>query len=290
MSNRALNLAVSGLAGMLLYASIKWLSSRSQCRSSCTQCLGSVCDEEFVRAAEFFGRNSDCFTADIQLELYSLFKQATSGDCKELEPEAPTYPFATKRHLMIGAWRSKKGVSSQDAQEAYVTTLEKYCPKWRENIATCISDDEEDIEHDGASGWGACSLPVQPLGEAGTEDDSIRGQVCELAANGNILALKQVIAKDKVLVHSRDVDGMTPLHWASDRGHLDVVGLLLASGADVNAQDLCGNTPLHIAAMANQKEVVRLLIDSKSDLTLENADGENAAHVIKRELPKLVLA
>lgn len=290
MNNRALNLALSGLAGMLLYASIKRRGSRSQCRSSFTKCLGSDCDEAFVRAADFFGRNSDCFTADIQLELYSLFKQGTSGDCKEPEAEAPTNPFATKRHLMIEAWRSKKGIASRDAQEAYVTTLEKYCPKWRENIATCISDDEEDMEDDEASGWAAGSLPVQRLGEAGTEDDSIGGQVCELAANGNIVALKQVIAKDRVLVHSRDVDGMTPLHWASDRGHIDVIRLLLASGADINAQDLCDNTPLHIAGMANQKEVVRLLIDSKADLTLENADGENAAHVIKRELPKLVLA
>ena len=35
-------------------------------------------------------------------------------------------------------------------------------------------------------------------------------------------------------------DGQTPLHWASDKGHLDVVKALVASGADVTAKDNVG--------------------------------------------------
>ena len=29
----------------------------------------------------------------------------------------------------------------------------------------------------------------------------------------------------------------TPLHWASERGHIDTVTILLANGGDVEAQD-----------------------------------------------------
>lgn len=33
-----------------------------------------------------------------------------------------------------------------------------------------------------------------------------------------------------------DSEGRTPLHWAVDRGHLDVTELLLGRNADVNAK------------------------------------------------------
>lgn len=40
-----------------------------------------------------------------------------------------------------------------------------------------------------------------------------------------------------------------PLHSASESGHLPIVGLLLAKGADVNGKMENGDTPLHLAAL-----------------------------------------
>ena len=40
-----------------------------------------------------------------------------------------------------------------------------------------------------------------------------------------------------------DEDG-TPLHLPADRGHTEVVELLITAGADVNAKDDEGETPL----------------------------------------------
>ena len=40
-----------------------------------------------------------------------------------------------------------------------------------------------------------------------------------------------------------------PLHSASEHGHLPIVGLLLAKGADVNVRTENGDTPLHLAAL-----------------------------------------
>ena len=40
-----------------------------------------------------------------------------------------------------------------------------------------------------------------------------------------------------------------PLHSASESGHLPIVGLLLAKGADVNGRMENGDTPLHLAAL-----------------------------------------
>ncbi|KAH9962806.1 ankyrin repeat-containing domain protein [Lactifluus volemus] len=63
--------------------------------------------------------------------------------------------------------------------------------------------------------------------------------------------------------------GKTPLHYASERGHLDVVRLLLGSGADVNARMDDGSTPLHVTpcragdsievADEDDKEMIKLL-------------------------------
>ncbi len=50
--------------------------------------------------------------------------------------------------------------------------------------------------------------------------------------------------------------GWTPLHWAASRGHKEIVELLIAKGANVNAKNKYGTTPLD---MANDRETADLL-------------------------------
>ena len=45
---------------------------------------------------------------------------------------------------------------------------------------------------------------------------------------------------------------MPALHEAAYKGQNDVVGQLLAAGADINAKDLSGETALHCAACAGR--------------------------------------
>jgi ankyrin repeat protein len=52
---------------------------------------------------------------------------------------------------------------------------------------------------------------------------------------------------------------MTPLHFAAAYGHQNVVELLLASKADVNAKDNNGWTPAHTAAAYGHKDLAELL-------------------------------
>ena len=56
-------------------------------------------------------------------------------------------------------------------------------------------------------------------------------------------------------------DGNTPLFWASDKGHSEVVKLLLAApGIHVNRANKEGNTPLHFASKEGHVEVEKLLL------------------------------
>ena len=50
-------------------------------------------------------------------------------------------------------------------------------------------------------------------------------------------------------VNKTNIDGDTPLHEASRRGHLEVVNVLVAAGAEVNKTNNGGGIPLHWAVM-----------------------------------------
>ena len=53
--------------------------------------------------------------------------------------------------------------------------------------------------------------------------------------------------------------GETALHAAARNGHLDVVRLLLDSGAQKNVTSKAGATALHVAAQKGHSQVVQLL-------------------------------
>ena len=78
------------------------------------------------------------------------------------------------------------------------------------------------------------------------------------AEEGNVEAVKGYLANG-VNVDERDESyGGTPLHFAAYRGN-EVVELLIANGADVNAKNQADATPLDKAIEKNRDETVNLL-------------------------------
>ncbi|MDP6189635.1 MAG: ankyrin repeat domain-containing protein, partial [Gammaproteobacteria bacterium] len=70
---------------------------------------------------------------------------------------------------------------------------------------------------------------------------------------------------------------LAPLHLAAFRGYTEVVELLVAAGADVNAkiqERFFGGTPLTRAAYGGHKEIVELLISNGADVNAKNEDDE----------------
>ena len=75
-------------------------------------------------------------------------------------------------------------------------------------------------------------------------------------------------------------DGRTPLHWASENGHLEVAKLLLANNANVDAADKDGRTPLHFACQNGHLEVAKLLLANNADPTIRDAQSQTPFMII----------
>lgn len=79
----------------------------------------------------------------------------------------------------------------------------------------------------------------------------------------------------------KDSYGRTPLLWAAERGHENVVNLLLEQGAGLNSMDSeYGRTPLSWAAKNLHKVVVQLLLEAGADANLRGGQyGESGLHL-----------
>ena len=60
-------------------------------------------------------------------------------------------------------------------------------------------------------------------------------------------------------VNARRDDGQTALHIATEDDSVEVVRVLLANHADVEAKDASGETPLTLAEANHHSEIVKLL-------------------------------
>jgi len=67
--------------------------------------------------------------------------------------------------------------------------------------------------------------------------------------------------------HGLDRHGFSWLQVATTKGATDIVDLLISYGADVNAQEECqGLTPLHIAAQRGHIDIIRRLINARATI------------------------
>jgi ankyrin repeat protein len=84
-------------------------------------------------------------------------------------------------------------------------------------------------------------------------------------------------------LRSQNSTGNTPLHAAVAGKRHELVELLIAAGADVDAQDADGWTPLNLAAHEGQPETVSLLLAKRADPTIPDNTGQLPVQTAERE-------
>src|SRR5579872_1940707 len=115
--------------------------------------------------------------------------------------------------------------------------------------------------HHALIGWaallGLICAPVSP-----TRADAIH----DAAQNGDVSRVRSLLQADPHLVNAKHNRDRMPLLYAAEKGHTEVVRLLLQKGADIGARNYEGLTALHFALVYKHPDTARLLIARGADV------------------------
>ncbi len=104
------------------------------------------------------------------------------------------------------------------------------------------------------------------------------GALADAAMRGDAGELRILIGRGAD-VSGAQGDGMTALHWAAERGRLDIASALLTAGASPSAVTrLGGYQPLHLAARGGHDGVVAALLRAGASAGAVTTTGATALH------------
>lgn len=92
---------------------------------------------------------------------------------------------------------------------------------------------------------------------------SHREQWLDAAGDGNLQLLKDLLhGYPYTDINAGDRCGSSALHYAAEKGRLEVAKFLVDQGATVNVTNMWEKTPLHEAANQGHEEVVMFLVEN----------------------------
>jgi uncharacterized protein len=108
----------------------------------------------------------------------------------------------------------------------------------------------------------------------------VEPNIFEAAATGRVERVRELLKQQPELAHDYSSDGWTALHL--NFGNLEVVKLLLESGADINAvsKNKFVATPLQGAAAAKRLDVARLLLTHGAKVNTRGEGGDSPLHEV----------
>ncbi|XP_053841454.1 acyl-CoA-binding domain-containing protein 6 isoform X1 [Vidua macroura] len=238
----------------------------------------------FEQAAERLPSLLPAASKEQLLYLYARYKQVKLGTCNT--PKPSFFDFEGKQKWE--AWKALGDTSPHQAMQEYIAAVKKLDPSWNPQTP----------EKRGKESKTVFGGPV--ISSLYQEEEIIREEdknIFDYCRENNIDYVTKAIQSKKVDVNVTDeeqrqdpwlecfrpargmsfwglgIQGRALLHWACDRGHKELVSVLLQNAADVNIQDGEGQTALHYAATCEFLDIVELLLQSGADPGLRDQEG-----------------
>jgi hypothetical protein len=98
--------------------------------------------------------------------------------------------------------------------------------------------------------------------DADLEQQTIGMSLLHTAVMRNHIEIVEYLLSVGTNINKRDLYGLSPLHIAVELGHSEICSLLMARGADLNVRCHLGATPLHLSDEAEQRTISDLLTSS----------------------------
>lgn len=207
-------------------------------------------EDRFNLAANFIQSHHQEFNKNDLLQFYAFYKQSTVGELDTNTQSRPSF-FKIQERAKYDAWLSLGSMEKSEAMLSYVNLLTRVLPEWIESISD---------ETKGSSGSFGASVS-RPKGEEYIEHSE--KSIEDFIREGNAEKLKALLHNvDPVELNSLDENGLGLIHWASDRGNIDILKIILTTkGINIDLRDSEGQTALFYASSCGHKACVQLLIE-----------------------------
>lgn len=204
---------------------------------------------------------------DVKLELYGLYKFLTVAH--KPTSSCPSV-FDMSGRAKWKAWDSMEakyaGKADIEAEDRYLEIARQF--GWKESVgeaaASAMAHPPAQTERQHGVGMGvSVSAIARPPEDATEPDDSIHS----LVLTGEVDKVEAALDKEgtSVDLDAKDDYGFTALQLAADRGHLEIVKLLVNRGANIGVKDPDGLTAISLAEAADRGDIVAFLEDFLAD-------------------------
>ncbi|GIY50621.1 acyl-CoA-binding domain-containing protein 6 [Caerostris darwini] len=220
-------------------------------------------ENNFKLATDFVTENASVMQQDDLLYLYGRYKQAINGTCNEPMPGILKFKSRSK----WSAWHNLGDMTKEEAMKQYIEKVKKISP----DFDSSFRKKNQKKSHFGPVNSSCQKTDIELKEDAKTVFDFVK--------EGNLNRIKELISTNSSCKNCCDENGLSLLHWACDRGHIEIADFLISSGMDMNCQDKDGQTPLHYASSCGHEDVINLLLKKGVCTNIYDADGLSPADV-----------
>jgi len=235
-------------------------------------------EDRFNLAANFIQLHHHELDKSDLLQFYAFYKQATVGVLDSTQSRPSFFkPYERSKH---DAWKLLGSMEKPEAMESYMNLLSKLMPSWIESVP----EGEK-----GSSGSFGASVS-RPKVEDYIEDSE--KSIEDFIRDGNTEKLLELLKNvDPVELNSLDENGLGLIHWATDRGNIDVLKIILnTKGIDINLKDSEGQTALFYASSCGHKTCAQLLLDRGANKEILDKEESSCIDVAyDDEIKKILL-